>query len=151
MFSFVSSIDFYIIYRIEIVDTSLTIHALSEQPPKHERTMWKARVSLWWTLNVYHTMKLKIVHSNLQYLSLNLINSLSVVCGQKASACVNFDSRERVVCPDLIIFWYNLRFLIWLVTLLVIVIIVLALVHASQNMSRNSLKHMSLFYSREIG
>ena len=67
-----------------------------------------------------------MAHSNLQYLSLNLISCLTVVCGQKASAFIDFDSRTRVVCPDLIIFLYNLRFLIWLVTLLFLVIIVLA-------------------------
>ena len=46
-----------------------------------------------------------MAHSNLQYLSLNLISCLTVVCGQKTSAFVDFDSKARVVCPDLIIFF----------------------------------------------
>ena len=46
----------------------------------------------------------KIAHSNCQYLSLNLISCLTVLCGQKASAFIDFDSRARVVCPDLITF-----------------------------------------------
>ena len=53
------------------------------------------------------------------------------MCGQKASVFVDFDSRACVVYPDLII----------VVTFLFLVIIVLALVQASLNMSWNSSKH----------